>query len=338
MHATPLRFIRGHHDGTPGVEVHAHALDQMLRGDRITTPGWPFAFPLILAAALAGCVFGRSSLRWWATTVVILLSIASVFAVSAILLYGSGWMVELTSPGLAFALSYFITGRITSTQLRADRALYAGTLERYLAPQVIERIVDGREPVEIGASSREITVLATDIADFSVLVGGTDPALFSSLINGYFDGVIDVLWRHEAMLDKLTGDGLIAIFGAPVEQADHAHRAIACAREIDVFAEAYRAQVSETHSVRFGQTRMGLHSGPALVGNFGGDKRFNYTAYGETVVIAARLEAANKSVGSRILVSRSTVSAAGEVKNARSVGLVELKGVSEPVEAYALSG
>jgi adenylate cyclase len=245
-------------------------------------------------------------------------------------------MVGLTAPTLSFALAYFITGRITTTQLRADRALYAGTLERYLAPQVIERIVEGGEPVEIGASAREITVLASDIADFSVLVGATEPALFSRLINGYFDGVIDILWRYEAMLDKLTGDGLIAIFGAPVEQPDHARRALDCALAIDQFSEAYRTAVASEHAISFGQTRIGIHTGPALVGNFGGERRFNYTAYGETVVIAARLEAANKSSGTRILASRETINRAGDYPKTRLIGDIELKGVAGAVGAFTI--
>ncbi len=336
MHATPLRFLQGHHDGTPGVEVHAHALDQMIRGDVLRSTGWAFMLPFALAAALAGCVFGRSALRWWATALVVVSSLLAVMIASVVVLWALGLMVGLTAPTLSFALAYFITGRITTTQLRADRALYAGTLERYLAPQVIERIVEGGEPVEIGASAREITVLASDIADFSVLVGATEPALFSRLINGYFDGVIDILWRYEAMLDKLTGDGLIAIFGAPVEQPDHARRALDCALAIDQFSEAYRTAVASEHAISFGQTRIGIHTGPALVGNFGGERRFNYTAYGETVVIAARLEAANKSSGTRILASRETINRAGDYPKTRLIGDIELKGVVGAVGAFTI--
>lgn len=336
MHATPLRFLNGHHDGTPGVEVHAHALDQMMRGDTLKSPGWGFMLPFALAAGLAGCIFGRSALRWWATVLVIATSLLGVMVASVGMLWAFGLMIGLTAPALSFILAYFITGRITSTQLRADRALYAGTLERYLAPQVIERIVEGGEPVEIGASAREITVLASDIADFSVLVGATEPGLFSRLINDYFDGVIDILWRYEAMLDKLTGDGLIAIFGAPVEQPDHARRALDCALAIDQFSQAYRAKVASSHQISFGQTRIGIHTGQALVGNFGGERRFNYTAYGETVVIAARLEAANKSTGTRILASRETMAHAGDYPGSRQIGDIELKGVAGAVGACTI--
>jgi class 3 adenylate cyclase len=337
VHATPLRFLPGHHDGTPGVEVHAHALDQMLVGDRIARPAPAIAIAVLLAAALAGAAFGRSSYAWRTTVLIMLLGLTAAAAGAAGLLWTAGVMVDLAAPFLSFTVAYLITGRITATQLREDRALYAGTLNRYLAPQVINRIVEGSEPVEIGAASRDITVLATDVEDFSVLVGTCPPALFAQIMNGYFDGVIDVLWKHEAMLDKLTGDGLIAIFGAPTEQPDHPARAIACARDIDAFAEAYRSRIASETGVPFGRTRMGLHSGEALVGNFGGDKRFNYTAYGETVVIAARLEAANKQFGSRILASAETVRLAGLEPGARDVGAITLKGVASAVAAFSIA-
>jgi adenylate cyclase len=156
------------------------------------------------------------------------------------------------------------------------------------------------------------------------------------VINGYFDGLIEILWKHEAMIDKMTGDGLIVLFGAPVAFPDHADRAIACVREIDVFAEKYRQEMLEKHGI-FGHTRMGLDSGRGLVGNFGGERRFNYTAYGEVVVIAARLEAANKTFRTRILLSAETLRLAPNIGETRAVGEIALKGVPQPIAAYTLA-
>ena len=153
------------------------------------------------------------------------------------------------------------------------------------------------------------------------------------MINEYFDGVIDILWKHEAMIDKMTGDGIIAIFGAPVPSEDHADRAIACCREIDVFGKEIRERMI-ARGIKFGVTRMGISSGIGLVGNFGGDKRFNYTAYGEVVVIAARLEAANKTFGTRILFSSDTLKLAKRDIPIEAVGEIDLKGVPMPIPAY----
>ena len=198
---------------------------------------------------------------------------------------------------------------------------------------MIDRIVDGTEPLRIGADEREITVLVSDLESFSTLVADTEINRFSVVINAYFDGLIDILWKHEALVDKMTGDGIIALFGAPVLQPDHADRALACARDIATYSRAYSAQMA-AEGVKFGRTRVGLNSGVGLVGNFGGERRFNYTAYGQVVVIAARLEAANKEFDTTILFSQDTFDRAKVVDDVRPVGETRLKGVAQPIPAY----
>jgi len=336
MHATPLRLRPGHTQGTPGVEVHVHALSQMLAGDRVRRLGEGWAGLMVLAAAVAGALLGRSTQRWWMSVGIVLVG-ASALVVGAGLTYQyATLMLPMTTPLLGFAFGFFILSRLAAAELQTQRAFYSSTLERYLAPQVIDRMVDGREAVKIGAEEREITVMISDLENFSNLVASLDLETFEGVINEYFDGVIDILWKHEAMIDKMTGDGIIAIFGAPVPSEDHADRAIACAREIDVWALDIRQKMNE-RGIKFGYTRMGLSSGVGLVGNFGGERRFNYTAYGEVVVIAARLEAANKTFGTRILFSGDTLKLAKRSIPIEAVGEIDLKGVPMPIPAYTTS-
>ena len=337
MFSTPLQYLRGHYDGTPGVEVHAHALSQLLEGDSVKVLPWPIAALLALVAALAGAAFGRSvsgwvrALRWLAGGLV------TAAALGWLAMAQLDVMAPMVTPFTAFALSFFVVSRVAATQLSDERKLYATALERYLAPQVIRRIEDGSEPVQIGAGMREISVLFTDLENSSNFVAETPVEQFTPIINAYFDGLFEVLWRHEAMLDKLTGDGVVVLFGAPVLHADHADRAVACARDIDAFSDAYRAKVERDYGLKLGRTRAGIHSGPALVGNFGGQRRFNYTAYGQTVVIAARLEAANKEFDTTVLVSEATRSRLKDTAVLRAVGSLQLKGVPQPVSAYTLA-
>jgi adenylate cyclase len=246
-------------------------------------------------------------------------------------------MLPMVAPFTAFALSFFVVSQVAASDLAAQRKLYATALERYLAPQVVRRIEDGSQPVQIGAAMREITVLFTDLENSSAFVADTPLEKFSPIINGYFDGLFEVLWRHEAMLDKMTGDGVVVLFGAPVLHADHADRALACARDITRFAQQYRQAVQREHGIAFGKTRIGIHSGEALVGNFGGQKRFNYTAYGQTVVIAARLENANKTLGSTVLVSAATVARLRNASGLVPVGTLTLKGVDKEIAACTLA-
>ncbi|TAJ73967.1 MAG: adenylate/guanylate cyclase domain-containing protein [Phenylobacterium sp.] len=333
MHITPLRYRAGHTQGTPGVEVHVHALSQMLAGDRVLRPGPIWNGLMALVAALAGALLGRSTQRWWMSIGIVLLGAATLLF-SAFAIYDrTALMVPMTTPLLSFAFGFFVLSRLAAAELQNQRAFYSSTLERYLAPQVIDRMVDGREEVKIGAEEREITVMISDLENFSTLVATLPLDTFSEVINEYFDGVIDILWKHEAMIDKMTGDGIIAIFGAPVASTDHADRAIACAREIDLYALEIRERMIG-RGIKFGYTRMGLSSGIGLVGNFGGERRFNYTAYGEVVVIAARLEAANKTFGTRILFSGDTLKLAKNDVPIEAVGEIDLKGVPVPIPAY----
>jgi adenylate cyclase len=333
LHTTPLRFLRGHEGGTPGVEVHVHALSQMMKGDMITIPGWGWVALTVGLASLVGAMLGRSTQRWWISLGVLVLAIAAGVAAIVGVYLAQQLMVPVTTPAMGFAFAFFVMSRLAAAELQNQRAFYSSTLERYLAPQVIDRMVEGGEAVTIGAQEREITVMISDLENFSNLVASLDLETFSGVINEYFDGIIDLLWKHEAMIDKMTGDGIIAIFGAPVATTDHADRAIACAREIDVFGQTIKAQMI-ARGIKFGNTRMGLSSGIGLVGNFGGERRFNYTAYGEVVVIAARLEAANKTFGTRILFSDETLRLAKNPVDVRPVGEIDLKGVPVPIAAY----
>jgi class 3 adenylate cyclase len=140
------------------------------------------------------------------------------------------------------------------------------------------------------------------------------------------------VFAHEGTVAKIIGDAIQVLFNAPGEQPDYARRAIACAHDLDVWAQAFRVRWKEK-DVNFGATRIGVHAGPALVGNFGGSRFFDYTAYGDTINIAARLEAANKHLGTRICVSAAVAEAAGGFQG-RPVGDIMLRGRSEPLRAY----
>ena len=336
MHMTPLRFLPGNYAGTPGVEVHAHAFSQMMQGDRLATLGpWATAAVLILAA-LAGALLGRATLSWWLSGGLILAALAAAAAASLAAFQMLGLIAPMSGPSLGFVMGFFVLSRLSAVKLQSERAFYSSTLERYLSPSVINRIVDGSEPLRLGADEREITVLISDLENFSTLVADTPLEDFSKVMNDYFGELTEILWKHEALIDKMTGDGIIAIFGAPISQPDHADRALACARDIDAFAEAFR-QRSAAAGLKVGRTRLGLNSGLGLVGNFGGARRFNYTAYGQVVVIAARLEAANKAFNTRILFSADTWAQAKNASDARPVGEIQLKGVDQPIAAYTIA-
>jgi class 3 adenylate cyclase len=215
-------------------------------------------------------------------------------------------------------------------QAEAERA-YA-SLSRYFSPQIASRLACEGEADGMTVHRREVATIFTDVTSFTSLVETIAPEVLGALLNEYVGGMTDVVFAHEGTVAKMIGDAIQILFNAPGDQPDYATRAVACARELDVWAEGFRERW-RSKGVNCGVTRIGVHAGPALVGNFGGSRFFDYTAYGDTVNIAARLEGANKFLGTHICVS-PTVAEATENFKGRPVGDLMLRGRSEPLRAY----
>jgi class 3 adenylate cyclase len=215
-------------------------------------------------------------------------------------------------------------------QLEAERA--HASLSRYFSPQIASRLAAVGDSDGMEVHWREIATIFTDITGFTSLVETVAPEVLGALLNEYVGGMTDVVFAHEGTVAKIIGDAIQVLFNAPGDQPDYARRAIACAHDLDIWAQAFRERWKEK-GVNFGATRIGVHAGPALVGNFGGSRFFDYTAYGDTINTAARLEAANKHLGTRICVSAAAAEGAGDFQG-RPVGDIVLRGRSEPLRAY----
>jgi adenylate cyclase len=214
-------------------------------------------------------------------------------------------------------------------QAAAERA--QASLARYFSPNLARALVDDTSGLTEGRR-REVATLFTDIAGFTPLVESLDPETLSSLLGEYISGMTEVVFAHEGTVAKIIGDAMHALFGAPLEQPDAARRAIACALALDERAETFRREWN-ARGVPLGVTRIGVHAGSAIVGNFGGGRLFDYTAYGDTINAAARLEAVNKELGTRICVSAVAAARAGDFCG-RPVGDLVLRGRNEPLRAF----
>ena len=215
-------------------------------------------------------------------------------------------------------------------QLEAEPA--HASLSRYFSPQIAARLACEGEGDGMAVHWRDVAAIFTDIASFTSLVETAAPEVLGTLLNEYVGGMTDVVFAHEGTVAKVIGDAIQVLFNAPGDQPDYATRAIACAHDLDAWSEAFRARWKKK-GVNFGVTRIGAHAGPALVGNFGGSRFFDYTAYGDTINTAARLETANKFLGTRICASAAVAQAAENFKG-RPVGDLMLRGRSEPLRAY----
>ncbi len=215
-------------------------------------------------------------------------------------------------------------------QAEAERA--HASLSRYFSPQIASRLAAIGDSDGMEVHWREVAAIFTDITGFTSLVETAAPDVLGTLLGDYVGGMTDVVFAHEGTVAKVIGDAIQVLFNAPGDQPDYARRAIACAHDLDSWAQEFRLRW-KAKGVNFGATRVGVHAGPALVGNFGGSRFFDYTAYGDTINTAARLEAANKHLGTRICVSAVVADGAGDFRG-RPVGDLVLRGRSEPLRAY----
>ncbi|MDA9983068.1 response regulator [Gammaproteobacteria bacterium] len=206
------------------------------------------------------------------------------------------------------------------------------SLSRYFSPNLVQQLVESPDSLNLDGERRELTFVFTDLADFTPLVEVLAPSVIVPLLNEYLDEMTKIVFRWGGTVDKVVGDAVHAIFGAPLEQPDHAARGIACAMEIDQFAEVFRKR-KNTENIPLGVTRIGVHTGLAIVGNFGGEQFFDYTAHGDAINTAARLEGANKYLGTRICVSERVV---GQIPDftGRPIGTVLLPGKTKELNLF----
>ena len=215
-------------------------------------------------------------------------------------------------------------------QIRAERA--HASLCRYFSPQLASRLAAEDEGSGMEVHRREVAAMFTDVTNFTSMAEGIAPELLSTLLNEYMAGMTEIVFEHDGTVAKVMGDGIHILFNAPGDQPDYATRAIACAHDLDSWAREFRERW-RAKAVNFGVTRIGVHAGPVLVGNFGGSRFFDYAAHGDTINTAARLEAANKFLGTRICVSAAVADRAEDF-HGRPVGDLILRGRCGPLRAY----
>jgi adenylate cyclase len=215
-------------------------------------------------------------------------------------------------------------------QAHAERA--HASLSRFFSPNLAERLAADSSVFDLAGKRRDVASLFTDIAGFTTLVESLDPNVLGELLNEYLGEMTAVVFAYDGTVAKIVGDAIHVLFGAPGDQPDHADRAIACTLALDGCAEELRVRW-RARGVNLGATRIGAHAGPAIVGNFGGGRFFDYTAYGDTINTAARLEAANKQLGTRICVSGSLAERAAAF-HGRPVGDLVLRGKTGAMRAF----
>jgi class 3 adenylate cyclase len=331
LHRTPFASVSDA-GNMPGVIIHAYGLSTLLDGSVSPYATWRINFFIALALAMIGAVLGILNFHLVPRLVALVLVLAAYLVVSVYCFHYGHLLVGLLAPSLAMIASFSAMDSLTGRDARKQRQFIQGAFSRYVSPKVVEALIEDPSRMSLEGERREMTFLFTDIADFTTMSEKIDSKDLARVLNAYFEGVTAVVLRHDGMLDKFIGDAVFAIFNAPVDLPDHAGHAVRCAMEIDEFCEKFRKEQNAA-GIDLGITRIGVHTGTAVIGNFGSSSRFNYTAQGDAVNTAARLEGLNKEFGTHICVSGTTKILCDGI-DFRPIGSVVLKGKVQSVEVW----
>ena len=328
---TPFSRLSG--TTTPGVELHAVLIAQALDGTRLTPLPAGLLWGLALLAVLLGAFTGGFDLGVRILGPLVLAEVALL-----------GWLPyglqgrDFDTYGLPCAglgIGWLLALMAASTTARlvgADQRKFAqGALGKYLPRDVAEQILREPEKLALKGERRPIFALFSDIEGFTSMCQSQPPEVVAATLNEYLDTMSEVVLKHGGTIDKFVADAVVAFWGAPIARPGDAARALACAVEMAQAGERFCHSEGERPSM--GRTRVGVHWGDVVVGNFGGEGRIQYTALGDSMNVAARLEGANKSLKTAALVSLEAAEQMG-LDRFRAMGRVRVRGRNKPIEVF----
>jgi adenylate cyclase len=316
-----------------GVYIHATAVNNLLARDGLVEferkPTVAMAIGFALLTALAAWMLAPVA------AAAAYLGLAALTALGATYAFSKAYVIPLSEPFMAglLALLLMIAWRLVVTD-RGQRLLRR-SFALYLAPQVIDRMLASNKLPDLGGETRDVTVFFSDLEGFSSISEKMSPTELVAFVNEYLSAMTDIIESKGGYVDKYIGDSIVAVFGAPVDDSDHARHAA----EAALLCRAKLDELNKTSSAFRGLTvahRMGLNSGEALVGNIGSKRRFNYSVMSDAVNVASRLEGANKFYGTTIIASETTVTPTGSTFAWRELDAVRVLGRETPVKIYEL--
>jgi adenylate cyclase len=324
------------HGKMPGIQIHAAVADDILSKRFIDQPAAPIRVASVVAAGLVIGLAATVLPAWWAALVtVVFVALTGWLATQ---LFAGGYWVNLSQPVLAswFALlggvgyQYFFEDR----EKRKVKKLFG----QYVSKDVYAQLVENPTLARLGGHRREMTVLFSDIRGFTTLTERGQPDEVVGMLNEYFSSMVDLVFRHKGTLDKFVGDMVMALYGAPLDDPDHADHAVQTA--LDMIAELSRLNAQWKVQGRFAELDIGIgiNTGPMIAGNIGSEAIMSYTVIGDAVNLGSRLESLNKQYGTRIIISEATRERLKGQYQFRALGDVVVKGKTQPVAIFEVVG
>lgn len=330
-----------------GVEIHATAIQNVIDKYFITTADPVIEGTVIILLSFITFV-GLLALKqihirhmWLLEIGALLLTlilIGAVFEV-AIIMFSNNILINVINPCLAIVFAYFGTAVYQYLTERRQKAVIKNMFGHYINSAVVNELVSNPEKAKLGGDRRELSVFFSDIASFTSISEKyhAKPEGLVALLNEYLDEMTRIVLKYEGTLDKYEGDAIMAFWGAPLLQKDHAFRTCLAALEMQKRLYVLRPKWAKEGKPQL-TVRMGINTGIMIVGNMGGKDRFDYTVIGDSVNLASRLEGANKQYNSNIMISDFTYMHVKGKVIVRELDLIQVKGKTEPVKVYELLG
>lgn len=317
-----------------GVEIHANILESLLAGKTVkNVSGMPAAILIMLVFAGYALLGQRQKLFPLLTEG---LAIMALWLCAGLCLKQRGWLLPLSvvELGMPLLMIYFIVIKYVRERIGRKRVLKA--FERYVAPQVVKELSHRNSfEIKLGGERREIAVLFVDLRGFTAMSERLEPEQVVEILNEYLNLTSQAIFKNQGTLDKFIGDATMAVFNAPVALEDYIDKAVSAAIDMVQGAKALEKQLEEKYGNRV-QFGIGINCGPAIVGNIGSERRMDYTAIGDTVNTAARLE--SSAASGEILISQTVYEQVKDSIEAEPVGELELKGKQQKISAYRVLG
>ena len=325
MRPTPISPI------TPGVSLHYTAISNLLEGHLIKwNKAWDYMLiipVLLIIAALS--LIGKQYLRW----LLYIFALMAVVCVSYVFfIYGNIWLREFYA---LFPAVLMIVGTEAAAFFKTE--IHALEVKKafgsYVSPELVEEILNNPDGLELGGQERDLTILFSDIRGFTTLSESLTPTALVSMLNRLLDPMTNVILKNRGMLDKYIGDAMMAVFNTPVDVPDHPDKAVKSALELLETLKAVNAEFAK-EGIPVVDIGVGINTGTVVVGNMGSKVRFEYTAIGDSVNLASRLEGLCKQYKTRIVISEFTMNRLTIPVLCRLLDKVRVKGKHKPVEIF----
>ena len=325
---TPLSDI------SPNCFVHANVYDQIMMGKYISSAPMDSQLLIVIIMALLVCILAiLLKLRWSFPIGVLLIAGYLFFAYSTF--ENTGVIYSLVEPLFTLFFCYASAMSYNAATEGRQKAQIKGMFEKYVDKAVVKQILDNPSLVKLGGEEREITTLFADIEGFTRMAEQMGPQNTVGMLNSYLTEMSTLIIENHGTIDKYIGDAIMSFWGAPLSDSDHAYNA--CAAAINMQRKLLALHTKWIHYGRpVVNQRIGINSGRAVVGNMGAETRLNYTAIGDAVNLASRLEGVNKEYGTRLLMSDNTYHKVKDRVLSREMDLVVVMGKTEPVRIYEL--